>query len=648
MRPYINRGHQVLVNYLQIFVLSCLALALILYGELLSDRAAKIFAWIVSAISIFITVRLYSAYKSEEVTEIVELVRSRRAFDRNAFLRLHVGMNVRVMDHAVFAAALAILDDEFLETTAKAPQAAGAAAVPGWAYLTAHLLPLRDVWTRAARKRTVLLTHAPRLLENAALLVRTRVRCAPEAGGVVMSERKFAKAVDSVLGPLAQELCGDVVAETFSRFAAAEPQPTLALDDFEAALRAILDHTSEQEEQDLDASLRCGGRASVPASLRGLALAVLPAKKFAPCKKYDAENQDSEDDSPGGARAAVGAWAAVEERASRMLLRLRPTGRHATRGSPHKETPQARSAADVGPAPGEACRRHNDKFFDLAVHAHAANFKCWMVMEEAAAAILAEPDWGARISALADFSDGPDALLQTPLQDPRLVAWVAGLGGDALREHFDEAVLPHALRSVALDAHPAFIAALRALMCVPEADDDAEDEKEEEARALWTTKVELYKFCSATAVKSATRMSAKVEVYRGEDGPASASWPRAARITDPLRATVVCDDAEAIVRAYDALRGGGADGTGVHLEHGGGADDTAANAHPFRVTRLKNKLGLCTKPFNLHINCVFDRGDGAAPITTEIQIVPRAVNAVTGPSHKFYTLSRALKAEALV
>jgi hypothetical protein len=132
-------------------------------------------------------------------------------------------------------------------------------------------------------------------------------------------------------------------------------------------------------------------------------------------------------------------------------------------------------------------------------------------------------------------------------------------------------------------------------------------------------------------------MSAKVVEYRSEDGlpgSPSASWPLAARITDPLRATVVCDDAEAIVRAYAALRGGGAGGDG-------------ATGHPFKVTRLKNKLGLCTKPYNLHINCVFDRGGGAAPITTEIQIVPRAVSVVMGPSHKFYTLSRASHAGAL-
>ncbi|KAJ1450764.1 hypothetical protein M885DRAFT_499899 [Pelagophyceae sp. CCMP2097] len=393
----------------------------------------------------------------------------------------------------------------------------------------------------------------------------------------------------------------------------------------------------EDEEQDLNGPFR-DGRLSVPASLRGIALAVLPSKNFAPSKKHDAETGLRGNDVPEGG----------EERTSRLqLLRLRLTGRRATRGSPSVDTPRPFQTQATPLAPGEAGRRHKDKFFDLAMHAHAANFKCWMVMEEAATAILAEPDWGERLSKLEDFSDGSDALLQTPLRDAHLATWVAGLGGEALREQFDEAVLPQVLRSVALDAHPAFIAALRALVCAPKAggggDDDGGEEKAPSAPpatspASWRRKCELYKSDPGTAVKSAARMSVKVEEYRTDDGPgspaASVSWPCAARITDPLRATVICDDAEAIVRAYAALRGDDADGA-------------AATAHPFRVTRLKNKLGLCTKPYNLHVNCVFDRGAGVALITTEIQIVARTVNDIYGPSHKFYTLSRASNAAAL-
>jgi hypothetical protein len=48
------------------------------------------------------------------------------------------------------------------------------------------------------------------------------------------------------------------------------------------------------------------------------------------------------------------------------------------------------------------------------------------------------------------------------------------------------------------------------------------------------------------------------------------------------------------------------------------------------------------------LNYAFDRGGGTAVITVEVQIVPTAVNTVMGASHKFYTLSRAPDAKALV
>ncbi|KAJ1460845.1 hypothetical protein M885DRAFT_585041 [Pelagophyceae sp. CCMP2097] len=628
MKPYINRGHMALVNFLQIFVLCCVALALVMYAELLSETASKVFAGVVSVISIAITVRLYSAFKCEEVTEVLDLLRSRRAFDRESFLRLHVGMNVRVLDDAVFAAALAILDEVGPEP--KMAQDAGAAAMPGWDYLTTHLLPLRAVWTHAMPTRTLLATHEELLHADAALLARTRARCAPAADGVVYSGKQFAKDVDTVLGPLAQELRGDVVAATFARFAAAIPSSDLG-DCFEPALRAVVaalvrDHAADEEEQGRAVAVGAPSPDSPPPeSIR----TGESAKKLAPL------------DLEGGslpARGAVGDEPPLFHR-----LRLRLPGQHTARISPHNKEMRpslralvAQVAAPPAPREAQGAGRWHETFFDLAMHAHAANFKCWMVMEEAAAAILAEPDWGARVSALEDFSDGSDTVLQAPLQDPHLVAWTAKLGGEALREQIDEAVLPHVLRSVALDAHPAFIAALRALLCAPggHCEDDGEEKSRPASPATsWASKCILYKSDLGTAVKSAARMSAKVEEYRTEDGSpeASAAWPHAARIMDPLRATVVCDDAEAIVRAYEALHGG-----------------NVSTAHPFRVIRLKNKLGLCTKPFNLHINCVFDRGDGAAPITTEVQIIPRAVNVVMGPSHMFYTLSRAPDAGALV
>jgi len=696
MRPYINRGHMALVNFLQIFVMSAIALALILFAELLSAKAAKVFAAVVSAISVAITFNLYRAFKNEEVTEVLELIKARKPFDRESFLRLRVGMNVRAMDDAVFSAALAILDDE---TGPKPKQAkgpvleAGAADAAGWVYLTTHLLPLRDVWMNTVPTQAILATHEDRLISDAQLLVRTRAMSAPPGRVLQLSLKQFSKDVDILFGPLAEDLQEELVTSTFQCFAAASQPQILSLQDFPQAVRAILDavilqhaaadqdeetsplHDPESGEETLkEAALRGGERAPSAAALQAGDLAspqatalLLSGTRPAVPKRLASlriESELSDDSDTPETPGTLEDGGSPEDRGARSpsrarLLRLRVTGQKPARVSPQ---PPARTfpPARVGPSPGhsdvespspssrslrptkfasgEAGKRHKETFFDLAVHAHAANFKCLIVMEEAAAAILAEPDWGGRLAALEDFSEGPGAVLQAPLRDPLLAAWTAKLGGESLRDHFDESVLPHALRSVALDAHPAFVAALRKILCV-EAGNDDDEEKSPAATACWPGTCELYKAGAATAVKGAARMIAKIDEYRGEEDPAStessAPWPHAARITDPLRATIVCDDAEAIVRAYEALCGGGADGD-------------AAAAHPFRVTRLKNKLALCTKPFNLHVNCAFDRGNELVPITVEVQIVPRAVSVVMAASHKFYTLSRAPDAKALV
>jgi len=625
LRPYINRGHMALVNFLQFFVLSCIALALVMKGQFLTDKAEKALSFVVSAITLAITARLYSAFRTEEVSEVLELIRTRRPFDRHAFLRLHVGMNVRLLDDAVFAAALDVLDDEFRQTRGKAGgKAAGKAkdnSERGWSYLTTQLLPLQSVWTRAVPMRMLLATHAPRMLANAALLARTRLRCSPE--GCRVTFEKFEKDVHVVLGPLARDVRGDDVAEVFERFAEPAMQTLDVGAKFQPALKAVVDLLArdgalEDDEDGLEAvsavrrrsfsgSLRSsgsscasfsGGARASKASLHDVAVAVVELTT-----KDDVESLE--------ARPPLF-----------QLLRRRLTG-HACRT--FEATRRHSDEATTDEATGWSGSK--EAFFDLAVYAHCANFKCWMVMEDAAAELLGEEEWGRRLCDLVDFSEG--APLQAPLQDEHLQAWAARLGGEALRGHFDEAVLPHALRAVALDAHPAFVEALRTLVC------NGNDEGKSPEKPLgWASKCELYKIGPTTAVKSAKRMSVKVHEYResdvhdySEQSEDSPEWPCAARISDPLRATIVCDGAEAVVKAYAAIR----DGSGA-----------------FRVTRLKNKLALCTKPFNLHINAVFDRGDGTAPLTVEIQIVPRAVNAVSGPSHNFYTLSRAPTAAALV
>lgn len=112
-------------------------------------------------------------------------------------------------------------------------------------------------------------------------------------------------------------------------------------------------------------------------------------------------------------------------------------------------------------------------------------------------------------------------------------------------------------------------------------------------------------------------MRAKVDEYRREDE--TAAWPRATRLSDCLRASVVVEGAEHVVAAYQALAKG--DG-------------------PFKVVRLKNKLAERAKPFVLHVNLAF-QAPVLAPLTVEVQIVPKAIFDDQKASHRLYSISRA-------
>ncbi|KAJ1454208.1 hypothetical protein M885DRAFT_251657 [Pelagophyceae sp. CCMP2097] len=389
MRPYINRGHMALVNFLQIFILSCILLALILHADLLSDAAAEVFAAVVAFISITITVRLYSAFKNEEVSEVMELVRERRPFDRADFMRLHVGMNVRVMDDCVFAAALAILDDEV--------RPAPADALPGWAYLKTHLMPLQVVWTHGVPTKNLLATHEPRLLSNAALLSRTR---RSTAGGVTL--KQFTKDVNSILGPLANELRGDVVSATFDRFWSPSPaqQPTLDYGCFEPALRAVVhalvhDHASDDEDRSPESAATVVAlsssrslRDSEEASLRDSENAFLRDGEQASLR--DVERAQKESSVRDVSQAAHRDSKKEEKKQGDAVLEYRGrqsslqglwpqlSGRQVSRVSPCGATARLSRVphpAALKKAGAEHTETSSETFSDLAMHAHAANFR---------------------------------------------------------------------------------------------------------------------------------------------------------------------------------------------------------------------------------------------------------------------------------
>ena len=124
------------------------------------------------------------------------------------------------------------------------------------------------------------------------------------------------------------------------------------------------------------------------------------------------------------------------------------------------------------------------------------------------------------------------------------------------------------------------------------------------------------------SVKKTERMAAKVDEYAREK--AKGQYPYAAFIGDSLRASVVCDDAEAFWKAYEALKG-----------------DPDDPHQRFKVLRLKNKLGGGKEPFNFHLNCSFQPSTFKAPIELEIQIWAAAIMDLNDVSHWQYEVARA-------
>ncbi|EGB12918.1 hypothetical protein AURANDRAFT_60916 [Aureococcus anophagefferens] len=227
------------------------------------------------------------------------------------------------------------------------------------------------------------------------------------------------------------------------------------------------------------------------------------------------------------------------------------------------------------------------RFLDVALLAHDLNMRAQARVEGNARACLDECPALADLASL-DF----DGALQPALTHGALAAYAAALGRGPLRDRLDVAVCTEVLRELACAAFPAFRAALAALFAG-------------EAYALRCDR--------ATAVKDAARMRVKVAGYQADGG---GRWPRAAKLGDALRATVVCDTPGALLAAYGAL-----------------VDDAT-----FSVRRLKNKLGGLVKPFCLHVNAVFE-SPGLAPVAVELQLVPKSIHDDQA-SHLLYDLAR--------
>ena len=114
----------------------------------------------------------------------------------------------------------------------------------------------------------------------------------------------------------------------------------------------------------------------------------------------------------------------------------------------------------------------------------------------------------------------------------------------------------------------------------------------------------------------------KIVEYRKQKN----EWPNAQFVTDVMRASYICETAEEFVQAYEGIE----------------ASDQ------FEIVRLKNKIGKCQGPFNLHVNVLFHPAECKDPILTEIQFYPQAVFDLQHRQHLAYELKRAGSVEELL
>ena len=144
--------------------------------------------------------------------------------------------------------------------------------------------------------------------------------------------------------------------------------------------------------------------------------------------------------------------------------------------------------------------------------------------------------------------------------------------------------------------------------------------------AAWPTRC-LLKCSPDVSIKKTTRMAAKIDEYEKEKG--EGRYPYCAFVGDSLRASVVCEDAEAFWKTYCALKG-----------------DPDDPKQRFKVLRLKNKLGKGREPFNFHLNCSFQPSTFKAPVQLEIQIWASSIMDLNDVSHWQYEVARASTADA--
>ena len=102
----------------------------------------------------------------------------------------------------------------------------------------------------------------------------------------------------------------------------------------------------------------------------------------------------------------------------------------------------------------------------------------------------------------------------------------------------------------------------------------------------WSARCVL-KCSKAASIKKTARMEAKVEEYVAEGQP----WPRAARVIDSLRATVMCDDSETMWNVWLAVNdiNKRSNSTNTHRDD---YHDARASADSLRIMRMIARIAV--------------------------------------------------------
>jgi hypothetical protein len=237
--------------------------------------------------------------------------------------------------------------------------------------------------------------------------------------------------------------------------------------------------------------------------------------------------------------------------------------------------------------------------------------------KEAADAILAEDTWGQKIREIKHAESEAGMRQQVPLT--KADALLEACSTPGFGASVDTKVLPGLLCAIAGEMRDPFRDALLEVAEGVAPGGVACSETTDPKKAATAT-VEL----KVGPIKRVNRIAVKVEEYRAEKG--EENWPHSQYLTDVLRASFIVSSAEEMVRVWESLLA----------------------SSEFDVVRLKNKIGKCMEPFNLHANVLFKPEECEDPILCELQFYPRGVFDLQHRQHLAYEVRRAKGVKDLI